>query len=334
MSQEKLRFIQLALCSSDLPASLRFYAEVFGFANGGGQGLWGEIMRVQGLSPEARAMMWWMVGRQAFCQLEFFHHTQPVQRPLPSDWRPCDIGWTRFGLSVTDFERTLERLKDWGVALLAEPRETARGPRAAFRDPWVGAVVEVMGETAALPGGIRERHFELEPAIIYVASSVSDLDAARFFYGTQLRLELVPLEVLHDPDDEAIWGLEGARRDGFVARAGDAFLEVLQYLQPAGRPAAADRCNADQGIMNIALGSRNNQAVRDVIARLDAEGRGPRVQFAGEGMLGTYVLDAEREVELFSGPAENDAALGFAPAGDFIGVPRADRSALTLSFRE
>lgn len=61
-----MRIVQIGLNTSDVAASLRFYAEAFGFRNGGGQGLWGNTIQVQGLSAEDSAMMWWMVGAQDF----------------------------------------------------------------------------------------------------------------------------------------------------------------------------------------------------------------------------------------------------------------------------
>ena len=66
----------------------------------------------------------------------------------------------------------------------------------------------------------------------------------------------------------------------------------------------------DQGIMNIALGSRDTGAIQRVFDRLDAEHCGPKVTMSAPGMLGTYINDAEREVELFSCPPEADAVLG------------------------
>ena len=39
------------------------------FQNGGGNGIWGDTILVQGLPPESRAMIWWMVGAQKFFQL-------------------------------------------------------------------------------------------------------------------------------------------------------------------------------------------------------------------------------------------------------------------------
>ena len=149
-------------------------------------------------------------GRQDFVQLEVFHHTTPAQRPLPDDWRPSDHGWVRWGLAVPDFDAALERLRGMGIATLSEPAERDGLRRACFRDPDVGVIVEVMEDGAALAGGIRPRHYDLVPALVYAAVSVPDLDRARAFFVDTLGLAEEPAELLHDDASEALWGLEGA----------------------------------------------------------------------------------------------------------------------------
>src|ERR1700744_1152730 len=93
-----LKAIQIGLNTSDLAGSLRLYSEAFGFRNSGAQAVWEKTIGIQGLSPESRAIMWWMIGADRFFQLELFHHTSPVQRALPDDWKPSDHGGERFGV--------------------------------------------------------------------------------------------------------------------------------------------------------------------------------------------------------------------------------------------
>ena len=157
-----MEFVQVGLNTSDLAGSLRLYSEAFGFENAGGQGLWGETIRTQGLGSDCRAMMWWVVGSQEFFQLEFFNHTQPAQRPLPEDWRPCDQGWVRIGIAVPDFAQAVSVLERNGIALLGTAETPAR--RLAFRDPYVGIAVEIV-ERTGLSG----------PVFLYATSSVLDL---------------------------------------------------------------------------------------------------------------------------------------------------------------
>jgi catechol 2,3-dioxygenase-like lactoylglutathione lyase family enzyme len=319
MQQAEFELFQVGLNTSDMAASLRFYAEVFGFANGGGQAGWGEGMRLQGLEPAGQALVWWMVAAQPRMQFELFHHTGPVQRPQPSDWSPADHGWVRIGLSVNRFDHVLNRLNGAGIALLGRTTSASGPRRIALRDPFTRIVIEVWEDGPGVPGYPRERVHGLDPAILYATSSVADLSAARRFYGEIVGLRILPLEKLHRPEDEALWGLPGARRQGFLAAAGDAVLEVVEYESPRGKPKRSDYRFSDQGIMNVALFARSTQTIQAVIDRLDAEKRPPRSLIVGAQMLGTYVLERDREVELTSFPPEMEPFIGFQPM-PFLGV--------------
>jgi catechol 2,3-dioxygenase-like lactoylglutathione lyase family enzyme len=298
-----LELFQIALVSTDLPATLRLYSEALGFRHAGAQASWGG--RVQGLGPDARNIFWWAVGEQAFFQLELFHYGHPVTRPLPADWRPSDHGWVRFGVLVPEFDGTLAALARLGVTTISPPVARRGGRRAAFRDPHAGAVVEVIEAPApARPG----------PAVAYVTSSVSDLAAARRFYGDALELEILPLETLHAPEDEAVWGLPGAERDGFVAGSKNIVIEVVEYRTPRGRPKPEDHRLSDQGIMNVSLGGRRAAPVARALERIRPLGLVPPFTFAeGENICG-YINDREREIEFASIPEELDVVFGFTPA--------------------
>jgi hypothetical protein len=52
--------------------------------------------RIQGL-PSAASTCWWLVGRDAWFQLEFFQFERPMARPRPLDRHPTDIGCSRMG---------------------------------------------------------------------------------------------------------------------------------------------------------------------------------------------------------------------------------------------
>jgi catechol 2,3-dioxygenase-like lactoylglutathione lyase family enzyme len=313
---------QIALCTDDLPRTVRLYTEVFGFAEAGGKVLWGErVAQIQALGDEVGFVLWWLVGRQDLVQLEFFQHTTPRQRPLPADWRPSDLGWVRWGLTVPDFDEALGRLRALGVATLGEPVVHEGLRRVCFRDPQVGNVVEVMEEGSALPGGIRPRHFDLVPAVVYVSLSVSDLGRARRFFVGTLGLVEEPATVLHTPELEALWGLEGASRESFVARGGDVYLEVVRYDDPAGRPKPEGTLLSDQGFMNVALGFRDRLPLADTFDRVVASGYRanagpPRV--AG----GTYLNDDQgNSVEILLSPREFDPGFGFTPQPLFFRPP-------------
>jgi catechol 2,3-dioxygenase-like lactoylglutathione lyase family enzyme len=306
--------VQVALCVDDVSEAVRLYVEALGFADAGGKAIWGErVARLQGLGDDVSFVFWWLVGRQDFVQLELFRHTIPPQRPLPADWRPCDLGWVRFGIAVPDFADAVERLRIRGVETITEPIEIDGLRRVCFRDPHARIVVELMEEGTATPGGIRPRFYDLAPALVYVALSVGDLDAARRFFCETLGLVEEPEVVLHPPESETLWGLHGAQRESFVARGGDIYLEIVRYDDPVGRPKPADYRLSDQGFLNIALGYRQVPDVAAAHGRVVGSGyhaNAPAPTSAGA----SYVLDDQgTSVELFHVPRELDPELGFTP---------------------
>jgi len=306
-----LRVIQVALNTSDLAGSLRLYSEAFGFQNAGGQGLWGSAIGTQGLPPESRGLVWWMVGRQTFFQLEFFHHSVPAQRPLPADWRPSDHGWSQLGIVVEDFDRCFAALKRHGVAALTEPVDYQGQRRAAIRDPFVGVIVEIIERAVAKDEAAKG------PAILYARSSVSDLASARTFYTEVLGLGVAAAEVLHVPTHEALWGLPGAQREALVVRVGEMYLEIVEYRAPVGRPRRKDYRASDQGIVNVALGSRAKATVLSALERVRAAGYEPPKMFEGGDSISGYIIDAERELEFAALPESLDAASGFVASNPF-----------------
>ena len=302
--------VQIGMCTDDLPASLRMYNELFGFVNGGGNVLWGELMRVQDLPPEAHGLIWWMVTDAPFFQLEFFHHTNPAQRPLPTDWRPSDHGWVRFGIAVPDFDRVLDGLDHWSVPVLGRIGDGGQR-RLAFRDPHIGVVVEVI-ENAP------DADKNVGPRLTYAANSVADIEASRRFYGEVVGGSIEPLEVLHQPEDEALWGLGDTQRTGFVVRFGDICFELVEYTSPRGRPRREDYRVSDQGIMNLALGSRDLAPISALIKRvIGAGGTVTRGKDTPEPS-GTYVLDPGCELEIMTMPEALGAHIGWVPSTPFL----------------
>lgn len=306
--------VQVALCVDDVSEAVRLYVDGLGFADAGGKAIWGErVARMQAVGDDVSFVFWWLTGRQDFVQLELFRHTVPAQRPLPADWRPCDLGYIRFGIAVPDFDATLERLRARGVHALTDPIVTDGLRRVCFRDPHAGVVVELLEEGAATPGGIRPRFYDLAPALVYVALSVRDLEASRRFFCDTLGLAEEPELALHRPEHEALWGLAGARRESFVARGGDVYLEVVRYDDPVGAAKPDGHLLSDQGFMNVALGYRTLDGV--VAARTRVVDAGYHANNpAPTGPGATYVLDEQQtSVELFHVPREMDPELGFAP---------------------
>lgn len=312
-------FSQIALNTIDLGATVRFYSEVFGYANAGGQVGWGDVMKVQGLHPDGQTVVWWLVGKHPRIQFEIFHHTGPLLRKKPDDWSPADHGWVRYGVAVSDFDGVFARLSARGISPLGEQVVTDGNRRIAIRDPYAGIVIEIWENGPGLEVDWPAEPHAADPQILYVTSSVSDIAAARDYYTRILGFETAPIEQLHAEADEALWGLGSARRDGFLVPAGNGFLEVVEYHSPKGRPRPADHRLSDQGIMNVGLYTRSPETVQLVLDRLDAEGKGPRWLTVGTDLLGCYINEADREIELLACPEDVEKALGFTPVGEFNG---------------
>jgi catechol 2,3-dioxygenase-like lactoylglutathione lyase family enzyme len=310
-----LQIVQIGLNTTDMPATLQFYSEIAGFQNAGANAFWGPACAIQGLGPDTRGMMWWLVGQQSFFQLEIFQHTVPQPKLLPADWKPNDHGWVRFGLAVADFENALDTLRRWGIMTITPVQGKAGERRVALRDPQIGVIVEL------LEGGPEPSRRRVGgSSFIYATCSVGDLEGARIFYRDILGLEIQPRDRLHSAADEKLWGLEGADPGGFLAVAGDMMVEIVSYSDPAGRSQAEDHCSADQGIMNIALGSRDIAAVRDVVARVKRAGIRTGLELGEGDMMALFLLDPDRRVELIALPEALDGAVGFVAGFPFFGT--------------
>ena len=314
------QLFQVAFNTCDLAGTLRLYADVFGFANGGAQLGWGDVRKIQDLDTDGQNVAWWLVAAQPRMQLEVFSFSGPPSRPQPSDWSPADLGWVRTGIVVADFDRVLEGLARVRVRTLTPVSGGPGSRRVAMRDPHVGIIVEIIEDGPTVIGHPRERLHGLDPVVLYATHSVNDLADARHFYENILGLRILPLEGLHAPEHEALWGLAGAQRDGFVVQAGDGYLEVVSYVNPRGRWKRPDYRLSDQGIMNVGLLTRDTALVQNVIDRLDADGKPTStLVVGGEQLLGTYVNHHGREVEIVASPEEADAAIGLIPTMPFVG---------------
>ena len=305
--------VQIVLGSDNLPLCKHLYTTVFGFAGAGERLVYSEHNgQVMGLGRWGGATLLYMVGRQELVQLEFWTHTTPRQRPLPSDWRPSDIGFCRLGISVPDFDATLARLAALDCTTLTAPIAVNGLRRVCFRDPTVGIPVEIMEEGAALPGA-RDRYHALEPAIVYVAVSVTNLDAALDYFGAVVALEEVAVE-LHSPEHEALWGLPNANRKLAVLRGGTTFLEIVEYDNSDGQPQTLDNSLDRQGFKTIAVGFRDPAETGEIFHRVKSAGLSWTVETPASFIGGNHVIGAvAHHMKTLSVPLELERQFGFSP---------------------
>ena len=305
--------IQIVLGSDDLPFCKHLYTTVFGFAFAGERLTYtrhnGEVM---GFGGWGGATVLYLVGRQELMQLEFWTHTHPRQRPLPADWRPNDIGFCRLGVAVPDFDAALDRLAELGIATITAPVTVGASRRVCFRDPTVGIPVEIMEEGPGLSGE-RDRYHDLEPAVAYVAASVTDLDDAIAYFGDVVGLERVDVE-LHAAEHERLWGLPDARRRIALLRGGTTFLELVQYEAPAGRPRPLDDGLDGQGFKTVAVGFRDPARTGDIFRRVKAAGLDWTVAEPASHIGGNHVIGAvAHHMKTLSVPHEVERQFGYSP---------------------
>jgi catechol 2,3-dioxygenase-like lactoylglutathione lyase family enzyme len=266
---------QIAISVSDVQRSQRWYRDVFGYQESGGTTMFIPLLGsadIQGL-PQATSVCWWLMDRQDFFQLELFEFSKPTPRPLPADWRPCDVGYSTIGIHVADFDATLARLARRQVPLLSDPVGAAGSRRVCVRDP-DGVLLEVM-EDDPRSGEPRARPHDVPVATRFVTLSVPDLDEARRTWVDVLGLDVVDDVVLHTPEHERMWGLAGAARETLLLRAGDVFVEVVLYTDPVGRPWPEGYRISDHGLLNVALGFRSLAEQQELVQRCIAAGITP-----------------------------------------------------------
>ncbi len=305
--------IQVVLGSDNLPFCKHLYSTVFGFAGAGERLTYSEHNgQAMALGPRGGATILYMVGRQELMQLEFWTHTTPPQRSLTSEWRPNDIGFCRLGIAVSDFGATLARLSALGIRTLTPPMEVHGLRRVCFRDPTVGIPVEVMEEGEGLLGD-RDRYHNLDPAVVYVAVSVTNLEAARSYFGGVVGLAPVAGD-LHTPGHEALWGLADARRRTALLRGGTTFMELVQYECPAGRPRPMDDGLDCQGFKTVAVGFRDPADTGEVFRRVKQAGLLWTVAEPASHIGGNHVIGAVAHyMKTLSVPLELERQFGYWP---------------------
>lgn len=263
---------QIAMSVTDLRRTHAWYRRIFGFVAAGGTSAFKGYLaeKVQGVKGAA-STCWWLLDRQDYFQLELFEFERPEVRALASDWRLCDIGYGMVGMVCDDFDGVLQRLEEQGTATLTAVMGESGERRVCVRDP-EGVLLELLEADPLANQAVVTARGNVPVTVRSITVSVADLQKSREFFVDVLGLMVVQDFNLHSSEHEQLWGLTGARREQLLLRADGVLVELVQYLDPVGRPQAEDYRISDQGLLNIALGFRCYREFSNVHKRCLAAG--------------------------------------------------------------
>jgi short-subunit dehydrogenase/catechol 2,3-dioxygenase-like lactoylglutathione lyase family enzyme len=310
-----LRLSQIALSVSDLRRTQRWYREVLGLEPAGGTNLFAGPLAsmVQGV-PRSASTCWWLVDRQDFFQVELFEFRSPLVRELPPDWRPCDIGYTTVSFWVDDLDAALARAREQGSEPQTGPIGEPGERRVCVRDP-DGVLIELMEDDPRSEAPRERARPQLGAVARSVTLSVSDLERSRRFFGDVLGLPVAEGVELHRPEHEALWGLDGAKRERGCLWAHDLLVELVAYSEPQGKPWPAGYRISDLGLLNIAFGFRERAEFEEACRRCREaghEGNGPPLRLGAWSVI--YVNDDQGfSVELLHVEPWYERQMGFRP---------------------
>jgi catechol 2,3-dioxygenase-like lactoylglutathione lyase family enzyme len=259
--------------------------------------------------------MGWVVDGQDFFKLEFFEFKRPQMRVRPPDWRACDVGYSMVSFHVDDLDETLARLAALGSDPLTDPTGTSGDRRVCVRDP-DHTLIELMEADPRAPHAGPRARPEVPVAARSITASVRDLERSRRFFADVLGMTATA-QSLHLPEHEALWQLEGSEREVLVLWSGDFAIELVQYTQPAGKPWPDGYRISDQGILNIALGSRSLDAYRSALAAVTGAGYTTNTPLSFPFAEVNYIMDDQGfSAELFHLEASAEQIMGFLPAAE------------------
>jgi catechol 2,3-dioxygenase-like lactoylglutathione lyase family enzyme len=313
MTAASMPLVQVAFSTLDPGRTVTWYRDVLGFLPAGQmRGASGpEVAAMMGLSSVSCDMRW-LVDSSDFFQLEFFEFHEPV--PQSGVRRPDEIGWSLLGLHIAEFDAVLRRLRQTG-APAGPVRGNAPARRVCCCDP-EGVWLELRERGPLPPRTVRDAPV----TTAFVRAVVPDLGRSRRFFCGALGLRDSGAS-LHEPGDEALWEAAATVTQSCVLvpqgdRHGCA-VELVKHTRRAARPGPADHRLCDQGILNIAFGSRTVADYKAVVAQVSAGGYQVHDELAIGPAAARYLLDDQGfSVELLTIPdpaMERD--FGFAPLG-------------------
>jgi catechol 2,3-dioxygenase-like lactoylglutathione lyase family enzyme len=169
-----------------------------------------------------------------------------------------------------------------------------------------------------------------------IAMTVSDLDRSVDFYSKILNFEWVSGREVADDGAERLQGVFGVRMRIARLRLGDEFIELEEFLAPAGRPAPVDARSNDHWFQHIAIITsdmeRAYKRLRDHKVRHASSGpqRLPDWNKNAGGIQAFYFRDPDgHPLEVLAFPSDKGAAKwhsGFQEL--FLGI---DHTAIVIS---
>jgi catechol 2,3-dioxygenase-like lactoylglutathione lyase family enzyme/uncharacterized protein YndB with AHSA1/START domain len=294
MNQTGKHICQVAYTAMDAAGLREWYANVFGLVKSGNVIFFPPTTeQVQGV-PGAWENTLWLLDQQDYFQLEFFTFLSPRTKLKSPDWRPCDIGYNMVGIAVSDFDQVLRNVGAFSGVEPPPVSGAAGDRRAVIADP-EGNLVEILErDPVAQIEGMKENIVRPEvPAVVRTMRVVvPSLEDAQETFVDALGLRVVEDFQLHDAEDEAMWGLEGAEADSLVLRADNFLLEIVQYRSPESRPWPKSYQLSHQGFMNVALGYRSNRDFNASFERATQKGMRPNGKVSDIGVFRVmYVND-------------------------------------------
>ena len=143
-------------------------------------------------------------------------------------------------------------------------------------------------------------HIDIQ-AVAHLGIPVSDLDQSLQFYHDALGLEIISVREVSGERISAGVQVPDARIKIALLEAGNARLELLQYLNPVGK--RFDRQNNDIGATHIALNVADLQATYDRLQALGVScNTSPFPSSYPEGWGWFYACDPDGITVEFNGP--------------------------------
>jgi uncharacterized protein YndB with AHSA1/START domain len=150
--------------------------------------------------------------------------------------------------------------------------------------------------------------------------SVPDLQVTRDAFINAMGMSEVGNFQLHTAEDEARWGLEGARTKSVLLRSRNFLVEIVEYLShdPKPRPPGYQIC--DQGFMNIAMGYRSPAEFDREFSHATSNGMTANGKPVDIGLFRVmYVNDPQGfSVEMLHAREPLWSLSGFAPGGSYV----------------